>query len=167
MDPAVLPALLLAEVVLSPFADPGTQHEPPALHGRGSVRLWLALATPPLVWFAAQNAGYFFVSWACARTNGEWMLHAIAVVSILLCLGAGLLSWAVLRDVGHRGNDDHDDRIQRTRFLGRLGIAGAIIFSLILIVQWIAIAIHDPCMPYPRSRFTPDALNGGTEVRLG
>ena len=129
----------------------------PATHTRGSLRMWLALATPPLVWFAAQSAGYFFVSWACARLNGEWLLHAIALVSTALCVGAGLLAFALLRDVGPSGGDDRDDRVHRTRFLARLGIAGAIIFALIVVVQWIAIAILDPCMQYPRSPFTPDA----------
>jgi len=119
--------------------------------------MWVALSAPPLVWFAAQNAGYFFVSWACARLNGEGMLHGIAAVSTLLCIGAGLLAWSELRRVGARGADEHDGPEQRMRFLARIAIAGAIIFSLILIVQWIAIGIQDPCMPYPRSPFTPDA----------
>ena len=126
-------------------------------HGQGTARMWVALSTPPVVWFAAQNAGYFFVSWACARQNGEWILHGIAIVSIALTVGAGLLAWSELRHVGHRGPDDHDDHDQRMRFLARIAIAGAVIFTLILLVQWIAIAIQDPCMPWPRSRFTPDA----------
>lgn len=153
-------------MVLSSFADPGTRRDPPALHGRGSLRLWLALGTPPLVWFAAQNAGYFFVAWACARTNGDRVLYGIAIAALLLCLGAGLLSLSILRDIGASGDDADDDRIQRTRFLARIGVAGAVIFALILIGQWIAIAILDPCMPYPRSRFTPDAMNYEGEVRL-
>ena len=148
------------------IADPGTRQDPPALHGRGSLRLWLALGTPPLVWFAAQNAGYFFVPWACARNNGEWLLHGIAIAALLLCVGAGLLSLAVLREIGVAGDDDHDDRIQRTRFLARLGIGGATIFALIMIGQWIAIAILDPCMPYPRSPFTPDAFDYARDVWL-
>ena len=133
--------------------------EPPATHTRGSARLWIALATPPVVWFAAQNAGYFFVAWACARRNGEWMLHGIAIVALMLCVGAGLLALAVLRQIGAGGDDDHDDRIQRTRFLARIGAGGALLFALIIIGQWTAIAILDPCMPYPRTPFTPDAFD--------
>lgn len=128
-----------------------------ALRRVGSARLWFATGAPAVAWFAALNAGYFFVSWACARQNGEWLLHAIAAVSMALCIAAGLLSLALLRSVGMHGGDERDDRIERIRFLARIGIAGGIIFALIIGVQWIAIAIQDPCMPWPRSRFTPDA----------
>lgn len=143
-------------MVLRPREGERAAH-PPATRKSGSARLWLALATPPLVWFSAQNAGYFLVAWACARLNGEWVLHAIAAASVALCVAAGLLSLTLLRDVGARGEDDRDDRIQRVRFLARIGVAGAIIFTLIILVQWIAVAMLDPCMPWPRSRFTPDA----------
>ena len=134
------------------------EHGPPHDgHSEGTLRLWLALSAPPVAWFAAQSAGYFFVPWSCARTNGEWILHGIALTALLICIASGLLALGVLRDIGAHGADDHDDRIQRTRFLARLGMLGATIFALIMIVQWIAIGILDPCMPWPRSPFTPDA----------
>ena len=138
-------------------AQSGRAEEPPALQGRGSWRLWVALGLAPLAWFAAQNAGYFFVPWACARANGEWVLHGIALAALALCIASGLLGLALLRTVGAGGEDHRDDAVQRVRFLARLAIAGSILFALIMITQWIAIALLDPCMPYPRSPFTPDA----------
>ena len=128
-----------------------------ALRKKGSARLWFAAAAPPIAWFGALNAGYFFVSWACARTNGELILHLITGGALLVCIAAGFAAWSILAGIGAGGADDHDDRVERTRFVARVALAGAIIFSLALTTQWIAIVIQDPCMPWPRNRFTPDA----------
>jgi hypothetical protein len=120
-------------------------------------RVWLALGIPPVAWFAAQNVAYFFVSWACARRGGEVVLHAIALGGVAACALSAWLAWSVLREIGARGDDDHDDGIQRTRFLCRLAIAGAIVLGLVVVVMWLAMVILDPCLPMPRSRFSPDA----------
>ena len=128
-----------------------------ALRRSGSARLWLATGAPPVAWFAALNAGYFFVSWACARTNGETILHLITGSALLVCLAAGLAGWSILTRIGATGADDEDDRVERTRFVARLAVAGALVFSLALVTQWIAILIQHPCMPWPRNPFTPDA----------
>ena len=137
---------------------------PAELRPAGGRRLWFALGGPPLVWFAAQNAGYFFVSWACARAGGSLVLHAIAAVSIGACAFAGWVGYELLRDVGARGEDDHDDSLHRTRFLARLAIAGALIFALLLLVQWLAIGIIHPCDPMPRGRFSPDAFREAADL---
>ena len=137
----------------------GTAHDDAleALHRKGSPRLWLATGAPPVAWFAALNAAYFFVSWACVRTNGELILHLITGGALVVCIAAGLAARSILSSIGARGADDDDSRVERTRFVARLALAGALIFSLALVTQWIAILLQDPCMPWPRNPFTPDA----------
>ena len=148
-------------MVLSERIEERSGSEPRAetLRSRGRLRLWLALGVPPVAWFAALNLAYFFVAWACMRENGELVLHAITLGGLAASAAAGVAAWGMLTDVEPKGQDDHDDRPSRTRFLSRLGLAGAIVFSLILVVQWLAILILEPCMPMPRSRFSPDALH--------
>ena len=135
-----------------------------ALRSRGSSRLWLVLGVPPLAWFAALNAAYFFVSWTCRRQNGELVLHAIVLVALAGCIAAGVGALSLLRDVGAGGQDDHDDRQSRTRFLGRVGLFGATIFALAITAQWLAVLILEPCIPLPRERFSPDALRPPAQV---
>lgn len=130
-----------------------------ALRSRGSTRLWLALALPPLAWFVALNAAYFFVSWTCARDGGAVLLHAITIGALAVTVAAGVLAWGLLRDLGSDGDDGIDDRPSRTRFLARLAVAGAAVFALTLIAQWLAILVLDPCATRPRLRFSPDALH--------
>ena len=145
-------------MVLSAAAEPAARAEAGSdTLSSANARVWIALGIPPLAWFAAQNVGYFFVAWACARRGGELVLHAISLGGVAACLFAGWLAWGVLRDIGPRGDDDHDDPLQRTRFLGRLAIAGALILALIVVAQWMAVLILDPCVPMPRSRFSPDS----------
>ncbi|HEX6589156.1 MAG TPA: hypothetical protein VF039_09040 [Longimicrobiales bacterium] len=135
-------------------------HEEPELESlrrTGSARLWFATGAPAVAWFAALNAGYFFVSWACARRNGEAILHLITGGALLVCIAAGLAAWSILARIGARGGDEHDDRVERTRFIARLALAFTLVFSLALVTQWIAILIQHPCMPWPRNPFTPDA----------
>jgi len=120
-------------------------------------RLWVALGLPPVAWFTAQNLGYFFVSWTCARQGGELALHAIALGGTGVCAFGGWLAVAVLRQVGAGGPDEKDDADERTRFLARLALAGAIVLGLIVLAQWLAVLILEPCLPMPRSPFTPDA----------
>lgn len=129
-----------------------------ALRPAGSARLWTALALPPVAWFAALNAAYFFVSWTCGRDGGSLLLHAITLAALGLAIGAGALGWGLLRDVGRDGDDGIDDQPSRTRFLAWLAVAGAATFALVLIAQWLAILILDPCATRPRLRHSPDAL---------
>ena len=142
----------------------GTRIE--ALRSRGSTRLWLALALPPLAWFVALNAAYFFVSWTCGRDGGTVLLHAITLGALAVAVAAGTLAWGLLRDVGSDGDDGIDDRPSRTRFLARLAVAGATVFALTLIAQWLEILVLDPCATRPRLRFSPDALHapGGSSA---
>ena len=64
-----------------------------------SVALWTAIFTGPLVWFLSFGARWSLSGWVCAF---RWKpaLFAIAIVSVAIAAGSGILGWTEWQRVG-------------------------------------------------------------------
>lgn len=125
-------------------------------------RLWFALAAPPVAWFTALTAGYFMVSWACGSAAGRVALHGIVLAMLGLAVTGGVTAacfWR-RRSAEWPGKSPHPEA--RTRLLAVLATLGGGLFSLAILVFWIAALVLSPCEPGPRTPFAPSA---GAEVQ--
>ena len=125
-------------------------------------RLWLALIAPPLAWFTALTAGYFMVSWACGSTAGRVTLHGIVLGMLTLAVAAVVTAGRLWRRQGAEWPGKSSDPRDRTRFLAVLAALGGTLFSMAILVFWIAALVLSPCEPGPRTPFAPSA---GAEVQ--
>ena len=118
---------------------------PPASSSRAP---WFAVFGAPAAWFASLVAGYFSVHHACRSHSGMLPL-AISLVALLVSVGAGVrgrLVYGVARE--------HE----RTRFLAEIGMLAGTVFSLIILLQIIAILVLPPCHERPRTPSSPDVF---------
>ena len=125
-------------------------------------RLWFALAAPPLAWFTALTAGYFMVSWACGSAAGRVALHGTVLAMLALAVAAGVTAGRSWRRRRAEWPGKSPDPEARTRLLVVLATLGGGLFSLAILVFWIAALVLSPCEPGPRTPFAPSA---GAEVQ--
>lgn len=117
--------------------------------------VWFALLGPPAAWFAALNAGYFMVTWACESAAGRVTLHATMAAMLALGVAAGVAGLVVWRREGRTWPGEAADPATRTRFLAVLGVFGAVVFSAAILWFWLAAVVLDPCDPGPRTPRSP------------
>jgi hypothetical protein len=83
--------------------------------------------------------------WACGR-NLHATMHIVPVLSLIVVFGAafgGYLNWNAIG----RGVEDEDATVRtRTRFLALLGITISDFSAIVILAQWFAIFMFDPCM---------------------
>ena len=105
--------------------------------------LWTAVLGGPAVALAGLEVLYLLVPWSCR--NRAWPLHAAAAAAALLVLGAFLLSWRSWRSVDRGWPGDGEGAEDRARFLAVVGMLSAAVSFTVVLAQWIAILVLNPC----------------------
>jgi hypothetical protein len=116
--------------------------------GNGGLQ-WYGILVPPTAMLVHLSLAYALVPWSCAG-HSEWALHTTAIVLTLIAASGGFVGlgqW--LRGGGGKqdagAGDDRRDEETRARFMGAIGIACGILFSVAILVQWLATAFLSPC----------------------
>jgi hypothetical protein len=112
---------------------------------RGLLSLSLGIVLGPLVALIHQETVYAVNMWACGRHLHATM-HIVPVLSLVVVFGAaygGYLNWNA---IGRGVEDEHASIVTRTRFLALLGMTISIFSALVILAQWFAIFMFEPCM---------------------
>jgi hypothetical protein len=120
--------------------------EGPPNGARGGGAQWFGLLAPPLAMLTNVSLGYALVPWSCAAES-RVLLHAEIAVLVLISVAGGVVAHREWKRFGGGGEpDDAGGPGARTRFLGVLGIGSSVLFTLILLAQWLANAYLTPCL---------------------
>ena len=98
-------------------------------------RTWPALILAPLFALASVGVGYALVTPACQRSTA-WMLHVAIAVFFVLSAASALSAWFSLQAA-------------RRAFLPLVSTCSGALFSLVILLQWVAMFIVPPCMHSP------------------
>jgi hypothetical protein len=112
--------------------------------GAGPAQLWLSVLAPPLAALAQLQTNYALVLWACGR-DATWPLHLVALLALLVCVGCGLLGWRNWQKAGAEWRDDGPGPLPRSRFMAVVGMLVSAHSALVVIAQWIAVFVFNPC----------------------
>jgi hypothetical protein len=111
----------------------------------GLMSLALGIVVGPIVALVHQQTVYAVNMWACGR-NLHATMHIVPVLALIVVLGAaygGYLNWTA---VGRGVEDEDGNVVTRTRFLALMGMAISVFSALVIVAQWFAIFMFDPCM---------------------
>jgi hypothetical protein len=107
---------------------------------QGDLWLWSGILVPPLAFLLNLQLSYVLVSWACA-TGHTSVLHITALLALVLSAGSGILGWkqvpAPVKPPAGAAS--------RRRFMALLGLWTGILFSLVVVAQWIPNLFLSPC----------------------
>ena len=112
--------------------------------GAGPGLLWAGVLTGPLAALVQLQTNYALVLWACGAGE-KWALHVVALAALLLAACAGLLSLRNWRKTGAGWDDEGAGVLARSRFMSVVGMFVSVISALVVVAQWIAVFIYDPC----------------------
>ena len=111
----------------------------------GLLSLSLGVLLGPVVALANQQLIYTVNMWACGHRM-QAAMHVVPILCLVGTIGAGVTAYRDWRAVGGGVEDENATVHTRTRFLSMLGIAISVFSSMVVIAQWTAIFVFDPCM---------------------
>lgn len=112
--------------------------------GAGPGLLWAGVLVGPVATLIQLQTNYALVLWACG-SGQVWVLHLVALVALLLCTAAGLLSWRNWRKTGAGWEDEGAGIIPRSRFMSVVGMFVSLMSAIVTIAQWVAVFVYSPC----------------------
>jgi hypothetical protein len=108
------------------------------------MRIWLALLAAPSLALAAQSAMYALVTPSCS-TQTRIAIHAVAAVSLLLCVVFALAARSAGAPVRFAADDDTAEPPITRHFLAIVAAAVGAISALAVSCMWIAVWVLSPC----------------------
>jgi hypothetical protein len=111
----------------------------------GLLSLSLGLLLGPIVALANQEMIYSANMWACGH-GARGTMHVIPLLCLTVALGAGLTARRDWKAVGGGVHDEDATVEQRTRFVALLGMAMSAFSAAVIVAQWAAVVVFDPCM---------------------
>ena len=111
----------------------------------GLLRLSLGLLLGPVVALVNQQLIYTVNMWACGY-RAHATMHIVPALCLVVTIGAGVTAYRDWKAVGGGVEDEEGTVATRTRFISILGVVISVFSSLVIIAQWAAIFVFDPCM---------------------
>ncbi len=126
--------------------------ENPADHGIQAFARWpgllslsLGVLLGPVIALTNQELIYAADTWTCGH-GYRGTMHLIPLLCLAITIGAAITAYRDWRASGG-GVEEEDATVDaRTRFLAIMGIGISIFSSLVIIAQWAAIIVFNPCM---------------------
>jgi len=112
------------------------------------VLVWSALLFGPAAWAMQLQAVYFFTQLLCEGRAARIVLHSICAGCLALSLvglAMGLIGWRATG--GAMPSETDREAIAHARLLSVEGILTRLLFSVVIIAQWLAVVFVPPCPP--------------------
>ena len=109
-----------------------------------SLRLWVGMLLPPLVWAAQMQTIYLTSEWACYAKDYSWN-HAVSIASLVLSVVGIWVAYSEWKAAGGGTEDENSDQDTRRRFMAILGMLLGSLFTALIFAQWLPTAMGVPC----------------------
>ena len=111
----------------------------------GLMSLTLGLLLGPTVALANQQLTYTVNMWACGR-GLQAVIHIVPALCLIVTLGAAFTAYRDWVAVERGVEDEAASVATRSRFVAIMGIIISLFSSAVILAQWAAIFVFDPCM---------------------
>jgi len=103
---------------------------------------WAGLLTGPIAWILSLQAKYSLVPWECAHQFP--MIHVVTIVTILIGLAGGYLSWRALATLVPEP-PDRSGGGRPHKFVAVMGLLSAALFTFLIVLQGSAALVFNGC----------------------
>ena len=97
----------------------------------------------PAAWLIDTQANYALVPWVCAHQVR--LIPLVALVMVLVSLSGGFLSWRAWAMAGSAPEPHSSAGGRPHRFIAAIGIAAALLFGLVIVLQGFAGLVFHGC----------------------
>lgn len=109
------------------------------------LSLTLGIVLGPIVALANQEAIYGVNMWACGHRQ-RGVMHLVPFVGLIIVVATGVAANLNWRALGRGFEDELGSVEARSRFIALLGIAISAFCAILILAQWLALFVFDPCM---------------------
>lgn len=110
----------------------------------GMMRLALGFTLGPVAALINQELIYAANMWACGRGT-RWPVNLVPLLCLVVTIGMLVVSYRNWKRVGKGVEEEAATVGSRTRFFAMGGIAISAFAALIIITQWFALLMFEPC----------------------
>lgn len=114
--------------------------EKPSILDAGTGVLWYAILGAPVLTLLNLELSYALTSVAC-RAGSQVAMNVVTAILLVLVIVAGVAAATRLR----RDWADEDTVLSRPSFMAFLGILESVLFSIVIIAQWMPHAYLSAC----------------------
>lgn len=111
----------------------------------GLLSLSLGVLLGPVIALTNQELIYAANMWTCGHGHRGTM-HLIPLLCLVVTVGTAFTAFRDWRATGGGVEEEAATVAARTRFLAIMGMGISVFSSLVVIAQWAAILVFDPCM---------------------
>jgi hypothetical protein len=124
----------------------------PADQGLASFARWpgllsvsLGVLLGPVIALVNEELIYAANMWTCGH-GYRGAMHLVPLLSLTVTIGAAITAFRDWRATGGGVEEEEATVASRTRFLAIMGMGISVFSSLVVIAEWTAIVVFDPCM---------------------
>ena len=108
------------------------------------LALWTGVLLAPLAVMGNIEAGYSLAPLVCESWPRS-MAHLVTAMMLLLAIASGLLARRNWLRSGRDWPVDSGTPVERSRFLGAVGVLFSALCVLLILAQWLAVVMLRPC----------------------
>ena len=106
---------------------------------------WSGILAGPIAWSAMLGFNYALTKWSCGHGTA-YVLQVIAILALACTAAGALAAWRTLMLVPAGVSDDGGHPLDRSRFMGILGLTSSALFAVLLIAESVPIwTLHGVC----------------------
>jgi uncharacterized protein YqgC (DUF456 family) len=121
-------------------------------HGIGAFARWPGLLSLALGWLLGpvvalinQQLIYSVNMYACGR-NMPLITHVVPALCLTVVVGTAITAYRDWKAAGGGVEEEAADVATRTRWIALVGLAVSIFAGAVILAQWLAVFMFDPCM---------------------
>jgi hypothetical protein len=112
---------------------------------RGVRWLLSGLLVAPVAFLLHLQINYALVPAVCGGRGGRVLLHAVAILFMLVAAGGAWIAWRNWRETGQDEPGEAANVLERSRFLSVVGLMLSGLVLIVLVAQWIPQFMINPC----------------------
>ena len=106
--------------------------------------LWTGLLLPPAAFLLNLEVAYALVPTACSSRN-PLLVHLVHIACLALAVVGSITALRTWRESGATWPGGQGGRVGRTQFMSGVGLLLGVLFTLVILAQWIPSFMLSPC----------------------
>jgi len=106
--------------------------------------LWLGFVLPPLAWAGGMEALWLTSEWGCDKSEFKWN-HVVAITALVLAILGTIIAWTQGRATANTPEPTTIERPRTRDFMSLLGTVLGVLFSVLIVAQYLPTLMGVPC----------------------
>jgi hypothetical protein len=108
-----------------------------------TLKLWIGMLLAPIAWSLQVEVLYLTSEYGCHASNFT-LNHLVSIAALVMAILGAAMAWRGLA-IDTADSEESDVRSSRSRFMALVGVLTSVLFSLLIVAQWLPTLVGVPC----------------------